>query len=130
MKGRVDAPRLSQLLASLSGMWSDVFIPLAAGIAAAILLGLLKRPREWIVRQARRVWLAISPRRHEDMQRAIERIAAVLTDRICYEEGNPDDELRDDWYRWLTGDPAANVDYSRKQQRDLERLDRGDFNRR
>jgi hypothetical protein len=30
-------------------------------------------------------------------------------------------------YRWFTGDPEANVDYKRKQQRDLERLMRGDF---
>ena len=57
------------------------------------------RGREWIVRQARRVWLAISPGRHEDMQLAIERIADVLTERICYDEGNPDDEFREDGYR-------------------------------
>ena len=35
-----------------------------------------------------------------------------------------DDEYSD-WYRWFTGDPDANVDYSRKQQRDLQRLREG-----
>jgi hypothetical protein len=40
---------------------------------------------------------------------------------------SPDDELRSDWYRWFRGEPDTNVDYSRKQQRDLERLKRGDF---
>jgi hypothetical protein len=119
--------RVSEVSASVRGMLSTLLIALAAAIVAAILLAVLERPRKWIVREARRIWLAISPRQHEQTRLAIERIAAVLTERICYDEGNPDDEYRDDWYRWLTGEPDANVDYSRKQQRDLERLRSGDF---
>lgn len=109
-------------------MLSDVLIPLGAALVAAILLALLERPREWIVRQARRLWLAASPRQHEATRLAIERIAATLTERACMEEGNPDDEYRDDLYRWFTGDPDANIDYSRKQQRDQERLKQGFYN--
>jgi hypothetical protein len=71
--------------------------------------------------------VAAIPQHREDTQRAIERIAAELAQRRYDEEGNPDDEYRSDWYRWFTGDPDANVDYQRKQQRDLERLNRGDF---
>ena len=109
-------------------MLSDILIPLGAAIVAAILLALLGRPREWIARTARRLWLAVSPRQHEATRLAIERIAAVLTDRINQQDGNPDDEYRDDLYRWFTGDPDANIDYSRKQQRDLDRLKQGFYN--
>jgi hypothetical protein len=106
-------------------MLNAILLAFAAAVAVAIAVALLKRPREWTLRTARRVWRAVSPRRHEDMQRAIDRIAAELAARRCGQEGNPDDEYRDDWYRWFTGDPDANVDYERKQRRDLERLDRG-----
>ena len=109
-------------------MLSDVLIPLGAAIVAAIFLAMLKRPREWIVRQARRLWLAVSPRQHEATRLAVERIAAHLTAQACASEGNPDDEYRDDLYRWFTGDPDANIDCSRKQQRDLERLKQGFYN--
>jgi hypothetical protein len=124
----------------------SVFLDLAwAVIAAAILtvLGLvLKRPRAtlaaWTRGLIRRVKLRLYlqyredtqraiERIEEDAQRAIERIAAELAERRCQQEGNPDDEYRSDWYRWFTGDPDANVDYRRKQQRDRERLERGDF---
>ena len=100
-------------------------IPLGAAIVAAILLALLKRPREWTVRQARRLWLAVSPRQHEATRLAVERIAESLSVRINMQDGNPDDEYHDDLYRWFTGDPDANIDYSRKQQRDRERLKQG-----
>lgn len=109
-------------------MLGDFLIPFGAAIVAAVLLALLERPREWIVRQSRRVRNVLSLRRHEAMQLAIARIAAELTERACREEGNPDDEYRDDLYRWFTGDPDANIDYSRKQQRDLERLKQGFYN--
>lgn len=64
------------------------------------------------------------------LELAITRIGEELASRRCSQEGNPDDEFYSDWFRWFIGDPDANVDYSRKQQRDRERLARGDFNRR
>ena len=103
-------------------------------IAAAVLavVGLmLKRPRTivaaWIRKLVRHMQLRLYLQRRENTQRAIERIAAHLTQRLCDEEGNPDEEYRSDLYRWFSGDPDADIDYSRKQQRDLERLKRGDF---
>jgi hypothetical protein len=109
-------------------MLTTWLLAIVAALIVALVGVLLKRPRERGMRTARRIRLAMSLRRHEEMQRAIERIAAELAMRRCMDEGNPDDEFRDDWYRWFTGDPDANVDYTRKQQRDRERLDRGDFN--
>jgi hypothetical protein len=109
-----------------------VLTPILLAVFAAALVAmlglLLRRPREWAMRTAYRSWLALSPRRHEDMHRAIERIAATLAHQINQQDGNPDDEYYEDLYRWFTGDPNANIDYSRKQQRDRERLERGDFN--
>jgi hypothetical protein len=103
-------------------------------IAALILLvvGIMfQKPRAvvtaWGRSQIRRVQLKLYLQRREDRQRAIERIAAELAQRRYDEEGNPDDEYWSDWYHWFTGDADANVDYKRKQQRDLERLRRGDF---
>ncbi len=61
----------------------------------------------------------------QDTERAIGRIAEELAHRRNAQDGNPDDEHYSDWYRWFTGDPDADVDYRRKQQRDLERLRRG-----
>lgn len=61
------------------------------------------------------------------VERAVTRISAELAQRQCNEEGNPDDEYYSDWYHWFNGDPDANVDYSRKQERDLARLRNGDF---
>ena len=63
------------------------------------------------------------------VERSIERIATELTQRRCDQEGNPDDEYYSDWYRWFSGDSEANVDYSRKQARDLSRLRDGSFRR-
>lgn len=102
-------------------------LALLAAVVVAIVIAALKRPREWAKRMAQRIRLAISLRRHEDMERAIERIADVMAQQVCRADGNPDDELYSDWYRWLTGDPDANVDYARKQRRDRERLARGEF---
>jgi hypothetical protein len=110
-------------------MLNAFWLAVAAAVVVAVATALLERPREWTLRTARRVRRALSPRRHEDMQRAIERIAAELASRRYQEEGNPDHEYYDDWYRWLTGDPNADVGYARKQKRDLERLERGDFRR-
>lgn len=109
-------------------MIDAILLALIAAVFVALAAIVLKRPREWVVRSARRVGRAWSPRRLEAIQLAIERIDFDLTERRCQEEGNPDDEFRDDWCRWFTGDPDANVDYKRKQQRDRERLERGDFN--
>jgi hypothetical protein len=67
--------------------------------------------------------------RADAFERSIARIAAELAQRRCDQEGNPDDEFYSDWNRWFTGDPDANVDYSRKQQRDLARLRPGEFQR-
>jgi len=103
-------------------------------VAAAILAALgmvFKRPRAavatWSRSVVRRAQLRLYLQHREDVHRAIERIAVELAQRKCDEEGNPDDEYWSDWYRWFTGDQDANVDYGRKQQRDLERLRRGDF---
>jgi hypothetical protein len=104
-------------------------------LLAALILGgvsvVLAKPRTavtaWCRSLIRRLQLRLYLQHREDTQRAIERIAAHLTRRLCDEEGNPDDEYRSDLYRWFTGDADANIDYSRKQQRDLERLNRGDF---
>ena len=103
-------------------------------VAAPIIGGVgvvFARPRKlvttWVRGVIRRVQLRLYLQHREDTQRAIERIAAHLTQRLCDEEGNPDDEYRSDLYRWFTGDAEANIDYSRKQERDLERLKRGDF---
>ena len=106
-------------------------------IAAAILavVGLVfRKPRAivttWATSLVRRVQLRLYLQRREDTQRAIERIAAELAEHRCSQEGNPDDQYWSDWYRWFCGDPDANVNYSRKQQRDLERLRLGDFDHR
>jgi hypothetical protein len=68
--------------------------------------------------------------RIETVERAVARIAAELAERLCDQEGNPDDEFRSDWRRWFAGDPTANVDYSRKQDRDLAKLRDGHYQRR
>ena len=104
---------------------------LIAAVVLAIVGLIFKRPRaivtRWAASLVRRVQLRLYLQRRENTQRAIERIAAELAERRSSQEGNPDDEYWSDWYRWFCGDPDANVDYSRKQQRDLERLRRGDF---
>jgi hypothetical protein len=106
-------------------------------IAAAILAVLsliFRKPRgimtTWVASLVRRVQLRLYLQHRENTQRAIERIAAELAERRSSQEGNPDDEYWSDWYRWFCGDPDANVDYSRKQRRDLDRLRRGDFGHR
>lgn len=112
-----------------------MILALAWALAAALVLaivGLLFKKQQvifaaWVRRLIRRAQLRLYLQRREDTQRAIERIAAELAQRRCDQEGNPDEEYRLDWYRWFMGDPNANVEYSRKQQRDLERLRRGDF---
>lgn len=104
---------------------------LIAAVVLAVVGLMLQRPRTivaaWIRALVRRTKLRLYLQRRENTQRAIERISAHLTQRLCDEEGNPDDEYRSDLYRWFSGDPDADIDYSRKQQRDLERVIRGDF---
>jgi len=104
---------------------------LIAATVLAVASPIFKKPRaivtRWVASQVRRVQLWLYLQHREDTKRAIERIAAELAEHRCNQEGNLDDEYRSDWYRWFCGDPNANVDYSRKQQRDLERLRRGDF---
>ena len=92
------------------------------GVVVAVALGLVQRTRNTVVRRTRRVWSVVSPRQQDARALAIERIAAELADLRCREEGNPDDEFRSDWVRWFEGDPEANVDYARKQERDLAPL--------
>jgi hypothetical protein len=128
-RGRESAGQLSKPAASLAVMLTAILLAVAGVIVAAILAAVLKRPREWMLRTLQRVWRAMSLRRHEDTERAVDRIAAELAARRCSQEGNPDDEYYSDWYRWFTGDPEANVDYSRKQEHDLARLRRGDYGR-
>jgi hypothetical protein len=110
----------------------NVVWALVAAVILALLGLIFKKPRAlvtaWTRELIRRVKLRLYLQRREDTQRAIELIAAELAHRRYSEEGNPDDEYYSDWYSWFTGNPDANVDYSRKQQRDLERLKRGDFN--
>jgi hypothetical protein len=95
---------------------------LVAALVIAAVLGLAQRSRNIVLRGAQRVWSAVSPRQQTARALAIERIAAELADLRCQDEGNPDDEFRSDWVRYFQGDPDANVDYARKQQRDLDRL--------
>ena len=69
--------------------------------------------------------------RIEKVELAVARIAAELTQRLCDEEGNPDDEYR--CRTCCAGSLAtrpANVDYSRKQDRDLARVRDGQYQRR
>lgn len=110
-------------------MITDLFWALIAALIVTIAAFVFRKPRAiitaWTRRQVRHVQLRLYLQHREDTQRAIERIAAELAELRCRNEGNPDDEYRSDWYRWFTGDPDANVDYSRKQQRDLERARRG-----
>ena len=105
-------------------------------LAAALILTLagvvLKKPRKLLtarlrsqVRRAHRKVFHLD--RLERVERAMERQAEYLTQEVYSKEGNPDDEYWSDWHRWFTGDPEANVDYSRKQERDMQRLARGDF---
>lgn len=109
----------------------DLVLALVAAIILAAVSLVFNKPRAlavtWLRGLMRRIQMKLYLRRQEDTQRAIERIAAELAQRKCDEEGNPDDEYRSDWYSWFTGDPDANVDYRRKQQRDREHLNRGDF---
>jgi hypothetical protein len=104
---------------------------LIAAVVLAVVGLMLQRPKTivaaWMRVLVRRTKLRLYLQRRENTQRAIERIAAHLTQRLCDEEGNPDEEYRSDLYRWFSGDPDADIDYSRKQQRDLERMERGDF---
>lgn len=108
-------------------------------LVAALILGavgvVFARPRRlmtaWVrgrVRWTHRKLFHLE--RLERLERANERISAELAQRGYNQDGNPDDELYSDWYRWFMGDPDANVDYERKRQRDIERLTRGGFNHR
>ena len=68
--------------------------------------------------------------RSDQAELAAARVAAHLTEDLCRAEGNPDDEYRADLDAWFRGDPDANIDYSRKQARDMARLAAGEFRRR
>jgi hypothetical protein len=65
----------------------------------------------------------------EGADRARARVATELARQYCDHEGNPDDEYRTDHEAWFRGDAGADVDYSRKQARDLARLAAGEFRR-
>jgi hypothetical protein len=105
-------------------------------VAAAFVLGLLglalakprkllaAKVRSWATRTHRRVFQL---ERLERLERGMERQAVEQTRLRCREDGNPDDEFESDWYRYYTGDPDADVDYRRKQQRDAERFGLGGF---
>lgn len=109
-------------------MLTAILLAIAAALAVTLAGVLLKRPRTWVIRFAGRVRNALSlrghdetqaaidrltadlaelTRRHEEAQLAIERIAVELASRRYSQDGNPDDELYDDWYRWFKGDPEA-----------------------
>jgi hypothetical protein len=130
------APHDQEFLAVIrlrgDNMVEALLLALIAALILAVIGVIFKKPREaaasWIRALNRRVRLRLYLQHREDTKRAIERIAAELAQRRYNEEGNPDDEYYADWYRWFTGDPDANIDYERKQQRDIERLKRGDFN--
>jgi uncharacterized protein HemX len=74
-------------------------------LVAALILGaasvVFAKPRNlvtaWARGLTRRVLLRLYLQNREDTQRAIERIAAELTQCRCAEEGNPDDEYESDW---------------------------------
>ena len=102
-------------------------LAIVCAVGLAVLVTRMKGPARRALVTAKRVRATVSPCRHEALELAVARIAQELAQRRWDQDGNPDDELRSDWYRWFTGDPDANVDYSRKQQRDLDRLERGEF---
>lgn len=113
-------------------MISDLVWALVAAIILTLVGVVFAKPRRlltawvggWVRRTHRRLFHL---ERLERLERANERIAVELAQRRYAQDGNPDDELYSDWYRWFTGDPDANVDYERKRQRDLERMKRGEF---
>lgn len=109
-------------------------LALVAALAIAILGFIFEKPREaaWhaVKPKVHKVWWRLFLRRRECVDLAILRIAAELAQRRCDQEGNPDDEYYSDWYRWFTGDTDANVDYSRKQERDLQRPREGVYSMR
>jgi hypothetical protein len=104
-----------------------------AALVLAVLGVVLRKPRTaiagWARGLIRRVQMRLYLERRQRVDLAIERMAWELTQRRCDQDGNPDDEFRSDWFRWFSGDRDANVDYSRKQERDEERLRRGAFRR-
>jgi hypothetical protein len=110
-------------------MTSGLVWALIAALIVALVGIVFRKPRAlavgWVRGQVRRVQLKLYLQHREDTQRAIERIATELTQRRYWEDGNLDDELWSDWYRWFTGDPDANVDYKRKQERDKVRFGLG-----
>jgi hypothetical protein len=107
---------------------------LVAALVLAVLGVVLRKPRTavagWARGVIRRVQLRLYLEHRQRVDLAIARIAAELAQRRCAQDGNPDDQLFSDWLLWFSGDPDANVDYSRKQQRDMERMQRGEFRHR
>jgi hypothetical protein len=107
----------------------DLFWALVTALILGAVSFAFARARTFVTAWARllirRIRMRLYLQHREDTRRAIERIAEELARQKCADEGNPDEEYWSDWYRWFTGDPQANIDYRRKQQRDLERMKRG-----
>jgi hypothetical protein len=82
----------------------DLTWALIAAVILAVVGLMFKRPRAivtaWTRRLIRRVQLRLYLQHREDTLRAIERIAAELTQRRCDEGGNPDETSA---ARWLVG---------------------------
>lgn len=146
------APGLTVHGGSLRPMVADLVYALVAAVIVGVFTWALAKPRSLAGRWLRHAWWWLFLRtgqerdeaisKHIDeiehalterlntVERSMARIARELAQRQYDQEGNPDDEFYSDWYRWFTGDPDADVDYSRKQERDLARLRNGDFRRR
>jgi hypothetical protein len=99
---------------------------IAAAVVLAIVLAIFRRPWEKAQAQAVRIAAAMSPRRREELTRAVDRIAAELAAHRNQEDGNPDDELFDEFYRWFGGVEGIDVAeiYTRKQERDRRKASR------
>lgn len=102
---------------------------LGYGLVCAAIVSVLalafRRPRARAQQVITAIRLRLYLRRRQDTALAIARISAELADQRCRKDGNPDDELRDDWSAWFRGDPDADAAgiVHRKTGRDLARLD-------
>ena len=113
-----------------------ILLAVIAAMAIAILGWIFKRPRQWLLGMLGRWTLAIRRKlylaRRERNQLAIDRIARHLAFTMNQADGNPDDELYMDWYRYFTGDATIEVGeiHQAHNQRLKDQLESGSYNRR
>src|SRR5258708_14284821 len=113
-----------------------IAILLAAIAAMAITIAgwIFKRPRQWLTgwlgHQIRRIRCRLYLDRRERIQLAIERVAAELAQLRYSQDGNPDNELYEDFRRWFVGHPNARdpaAIYEAHNKRIKELLDSGHY---